>query len=170
MFPSIENIKYGALRGGTFGLISGVALGVIGYTMSPPIDYTKLIVWENRFGKKCIFTNLDTVDILKEDLLKFFNVRNSNFQAYNEAMRNVQSVIAIYHPIKCEGVPAGFMDSTRATNFAKRASKSFEEILTSVDLEHYDVIEKAMMSIHLNLEEFIHFINVKSGEALPSMN
>ena len=61
------------------------------------------------------------------------------------------------------------MDSNKATNFAKRASKSLEEILVSVDLTKHDEIEKAMMSIQLNLEEFIHFISTKSGEALPSV-
>ena len=61
------------------------------------------------------------------------------------------------------------MDSNRATNYAKRASKAFEEMLTSVSIEHYDEIEKAMMSIHLNLEEFINFIETKSGNALPTV-
>jgi len=166
---NIDNIKYGAFRGGSFGLITGVILGAIWYVMSPPIDYNKKIVWKNRFGKKCVFTYLDTADVLKEDLLKFFNVRHYNEAAYNDAMRNIQSVIALYHPIKCEGVPAGLMDSNRATNYAKRASKSFEEMLTSVSIEHYDEIEKAMMSIHLNLEEFINFIETKSGNALPTV-
>jgi len=41
--------------------------------------------------------------------------------------------------------------------------------LVSVDLIKHDEIEKAMMSIQLNLEEFIHFISTKSGEALPSV-
>ena len=166
---NIESIKYGAFRGGLFGLVSGIALGAIGYAISPPIDYTKIIIWENRFGDKCRFTYLDYVDVLKEDLLRFFHVRKCNEKAYNEGMRNIQSVIALYYPIKFEGAPAGMMDSNKATNFAKRASKSLEEILVSVDLTKHDEIEKAMMSIQLNLEEFIHFINTKSGEALPSV-
>lgn len=84
-------------------------------------------------------------------------------------MRNIQSVIAIYHPIKAEGSPAGLMDSTRATNFAIRASQAMEQFLLSVELESYDKIEKAMMAIHLNLEEFINFIGSKSGKALPEV-
>jgi len=164
---SIENIKYGAFRGGMFGLISGVALGAIGYAISPPIDYNNIIVWKNRFGRKCKFTYLDTADVLKEDLLKFFNIRNKNESAYNEAMRNIQSVIALYHPVKTEGCPSGLMDANRATNFAKRASKSLEKLLLEVELQDYDEIEQSMMRIHLNLEEFIHFINTKSSEALP---
>lgn len=165
-----NHIKLGAIRGGTFGLISGAILGIVGYVLSPPIDYTKILIWKNRFGKKTRFTHLDTAEVLKEDLLKLYNSRLKNEKAYNEAMRNIQSVIAIYHPIKMEGSPAGLMDSTRATNFAKRASRAMEEILLSVELESYEQIEKSMMAIHLNLEEFINFIGRKSGKALPEVN
>lgn len=163
------NVKLGAFRGGTFGLVSGAILGIVGYVLSPPIEYTKIIIWKNRFGKNTRFTHLDTAEVLKEDLLKLYKSRSKNEDAYNEAMRNIQSVIAIYHPVKAEGSPAGLMDSTRATNFAKRASRAMEEILQSVELESYDEIEKAMMSIHLNLEEFINFIGTKSGESLPDV-
>ena len=165
-----QNVKIGAIRGGMFGLVSGAILGIVGYVMSPPIEYTKIIVWKNRFGKKTRFTHLDTAEDLKEDLLKLYYSRLKNEDAYNEAMRNIQSVIAIYHPIKSEGSPAGLMDSTRATNYAKRASKAMEKILQSVGIEKYDEIEKSMMAIHLNLEEFINFIKIKSESSLPDVN
>lgn len=47
-----NDIKLGAIRRGTFGLVSGVILGIVGYVLSPPIDYTKILIWKNRFGKK----------------------------------------------------------------------------------------------------------------------
>jgi len=167
-----QNIIAGARKGGTFGLLSGIILGVVGYVLSPPVDYHQTLVWKNKFGKKTRFTYLNTVQVLHEDLLSIYNVRSSNEDAFNEAFRNIQSVIAIYHPIKMGISPAGLMDDTRMTNYAKRANKALEAVLMSVrikNLEFYEETEKSMMAIHLNLEEFINFVRANSKDALPSV-
>lgn len=169
----IPRLMDGAMKGGFYGLLGGLILGVAGSVVAPPIEYQKILIWTNRFGKKTRFTNLDTVSILKEDLLVVFRQRNSNITAFNEAFRNIQSAIAVYHPVKMEEEVAEVMTATRMTNFVIRASKAMEamymEILVTDSVKASE-FQKSMMNIQLSLEELINFIRLKSKNALPNIS
>lgn len=162
----------GAFKGGMYGLIGGLLLGAAGGIVAPPIDYQNVLVWTNRFGRKTRFTNLDTVSILKEDLLTIFNSRSANEMAYNEAFRNIQSAIAVYHPIKMDIEPAEIMSATRMTNYMLRACKALEAIHISVRIENPVEalkVEKASMNIQLSMEECINHVRLKSKNSLPKL-
>lgn len=162
----------GAVRGSLYGLLGGLILGAAGSIVAPPIDYARVLVWTNKFGKSTRFTHLDTVSILNEDLLVVFRHRRSNIEAYNEAFRNIQSAIMVYHPVKVEEVKAEMMTATRMTNYVKRASKAMEAMHISIltrDNVQASEFQKAMMNIQLSLEEMINFIRLKSKNVLPTI-
>lgn len=167
-----SRVLVGALKGSMYGLLGGLILGATGSVVAPPIEYTKILVWNNKFGKKTRFTNLDTVSILKEDLLEVFKNRNFNVDAFNEAFRNIQSAITLYHPVKANEETPEVMTATRMTNFVIRASKAMEamhvEILSS-DACKASNFQKAMMNLQLSLEELINFVRLKSKNVLPKM-
>lgn len=167
-----SRIVAGAVRGSLYGLLGGLILGATGSVVAPPVDYEKVLVWSNKFGRKTRFTNLDTVSILKKDLFEVFQNRDSNREAFNEAFRNIQSAITLYHPVKTNEETPEVMTATRMTNFVIRASKAMEaihvEILVSdsVKASHF---QKSMMSLQLSLEEMINFVRLKSKNVLPSI-
>lgn len=167
-----SRVVIGAMKGGLYGLLGGLILGATGSVVAPPIDYEKVLVWSNKFGKKTRFTNLETVSILKEDLLEVFQSRESNVEAFNEAFRNIQSAITLYHPVKIAEETPEVMTATRMTNFVIRASKAMEamhvEILVS-DAVNASNFQKAMMNLQLSLEEMINFVRLKSKNVLPKM-
>ena len=167
-----SRILLGAIRGSLFGVLGGFLLGAAGSVVAPPIDYTNTLVWTNKFDKKTRFTNLDTVSILKEDLMEVFQNRGSNIDAFNEAFRNIQSAITLYHPVKSKDETPEVMTATRMTNFVIRASKAMEAMHVEILVE--DVVkashfQKAMMNIQLSLEEMINFVRLKSKNVLPKM-
>lgn len=166
-------VLLGALRGGLYGLLGGLMLGATGSVIAPPIDYNKTLVWTNRFGKLTRFTTLDSVSILKEDLLVIFQNRKYNTTAFNEAFRNIQSAITLYHPVVSNGDTPEVMTATRMTNFVIRASKAMEamhvEILVS-DAVKASSFQKSMMNLQLSLEEFINFVRLKSKNVLPTIS
>ena len=167
-----SRVLVGAARGSIYGLLGGLILGAAGSVVAPPIDYTQKLVWSNKFGKKTRFTHLDTVSILKEDLLEVFQHRGSNMDAFNEAFRNIQSAIMLYHPVKTNEEKAELMTATRMTNFVIRASKAMEAIHVQVlveDAVKASHFQKAMMNIQLSLEEMINFVRLKSKNVLPKM-
>jgi len=166
----LKNIVNGATRGGWYGLVAGVVLGGVGYAFGPPIDHQKVLVWKNRFGKTTQFTYLDSVSILKNDLMVIHRCKKYNEDAYNETFRNIQSAIAIYYPIKSGESPGALTSSTKMTNYAKRASKAMEAILVSIkgDVGLYTECEASMMAIQLNLEDFINFVTIKTSKIAPS--
>ena len=167
-----SRILFGAFKGGLYGLIGGFVLGGAGGIVAPPIEYQKLMVWTNRFGRRTRFTNLDTVSILKEDLYTIFQSRFENEEAYNEAFRNLQSAISVYHPIKMETEPAEIMSATRMTNYMLRACKALEAILISVRINNpieAVKIERASMNIQLSMEECINHVRLKSKNSLPKL-
>lgn len=165
-------VLVGAVRGSLYGLLGGLLLGAAGSVVAPPINYTERLVWSNKFGKRTRFTNLDSVSILKEDLMEIFKSRQSNIEAFNEAFRNIQSAITLYHPVKSNEETAEVMTATRMTNFVIRASKAMEamhvEILVSDAVKASD-FQKAMMNLQLSLEEMINFVRLKSKNVLPKM-
>lgn len=164
-----NSILTGAMRGGGYGLTTGLILGAVGYAFGPPLDHQHVLVWKNQFGKLTRFTHLETASILKKDLLVIFNCRNYNQDAFNEAFRNIQSVIALYHPIKTGLSPGEITSETRMTNYAKRASKAMEAMLVSIgDIDQYTDFEASMMAIQLNLEDFINFVRIKTSKIVPS--
>lgn len=167
-----SRVLVGALRGSLYGLLGGLILGATGSVVAPPIDYDNILVWTNRFGKKTRFTHLDSVSILKEDLLEVFKNRNSNVDAFNEAFRNIQSAITLYYPVQTNGETPEVMTATRMTNFVIRASKAMEamhvEILVS-DAVKASNFQKAMMNLQLSLEEMINFVRLKSKNVLPTI-
>jgi hypothetical protein len=168
----VSRLLFGGLKGGLYGLLGGLILGGAGAVVAPPIEYEKIMVWHNRFGKKTRFTNLVTVSILKEDLLTIFQSRLMNNEAYDEAFRNIQSAITVYHPIKMEIEPAEIMSATRMTNYMLRACKALEAVHMSVrmnDAVQALKVEKAAMNIQLSMEECINFVREKSKGALPTM-
>lgn len=167
-----SRVLVGAVRGSLFGLLGGLVLGAAGSVVAPPIEYEKILVWSNKFGKTTRFTHLESVSILKEDLLDVFHHRHYNIDAYNEAFRNVQSAITLYHPVKTEKEAAEVMTATRMTNYVIRASKAMEAIHVEILME--DAVkaaqfQKAMMNIQLSLEEMINFVRLKSKNVLPTM-
>lgn len=167
-----SRVMVGAMRGGFYGLLGGLTLGMAGSVVAPPIDYSKILFWTNRFGRKTRFTNLDEVSILKEDLYEVFKLRSSNTDAFNEAFRNIQSAITVYYPIKTGSQVAEVMTATSMTNFVIRASKALEALHVQILVE--DAVkaanfQRAMMNIQLSMEEMINFIRLKSKNALPKM-
>lgn len=171
----LNRLAAGAIRGAMYGLLGGILLGTAGSVVAPPIEYEKILVWTNRFGRKTRFTYLDTVSILKEDLLVIFKQRESNRDAFNEAFRNIQSAISVYHPVKVGTEPAEIMTATKMTNFVKRASKAMEamhvEILVKDSrIQVAEDFQKSMMSIQLSLEEMINYIRLKSKNSLPNIS
>lgn len=167
-----KRVMAGAIRGSFYGLLGGLLLGATGSVVAPPTDYNKILVWSNKFGKKTRFTNLDSVSILKEDLLEVFKNRESNVEAYNEAFRNIQNAITLYHPVKENKEAAEVMTATRMTNFVVRASKAMEAIHGEIlreDVVKASHFQKAMMNLQLSLEEMINFVRLQSKNALPKM-
>lgn len=167
-----SGILGGALKGSLYGLFGGLILGISGSVFGPPIDYEKVLIWSNKFGKKTRFTNLETVSILKEDLYEVFQNKESNIQAFNEVFRNIQSAITLYHPIKVHAETAEVMTASRMTNFVIRASKAMEAM--HVEILVIDVVkalhfQKAMMNLQLSLEEMINFVRLRSKNALPTL-
>ena len=165
-------VMAGAVRGSFYGLLGGLLLGATGSVVAPPTDYNKTLVWSNKFGKKTRFTNLDSVSILKEDLLEVFKNRESNVEAFNEAFRNIQNAITLYHPVKANKEAAEVMTATRMTNFVVRASKAMEAIHGEIlreDVVKASHFQKAMMNLQLSLEEMINFVRLQSKNALPKM-
>eukprot|EP00903_Cladosiphon_okamuranus_P017788 g16373.t1 len=123
-----------------------------------------------RYGKKTKFTNLQTASILIDDLVKIFEAREHNTEAFNEAFRNLQSVITLYHGVKFGGDEPDMMLPTRMTNYTIRASKAMEAVYLSTlgagSIAAADV-EKAMMNIQLSVEEFINFAREKTKHVAP---
>lgn len=168
----MDRIIAGAVKGGINGLLLGLALGAAGNFVAPPKDYVAVLTWENRYGKKTRFTNLDTASILVEDLAKIHEARLHNADAYNEAFRNLQSVITLYHGLKMGQKEADIMLPTRMTNYTKRASKAMEAVYVSTlsaDAMLAADVESAMMNIQLSVEEFINCAREKSKHALPDI-
>lgn len=168
--PVAQRLMIGGMKGAFYGIMIGSVLGAAGNFVAPPIDYQKILVWKNRFGKRTRFTNLETVEVLKEDLLVIFNSRHFNEEAFNEAFRNIQSAITVYHSIKIGEEKAEIMSATKITNYIIRASRAMEAILVgarSYNRDESEYVEKAMMSIQLSFEEYINFIRHESKEALP---
>jgi len=167
-----QRLMVGGLKGALYGIMIGSVLGAAGNFIAPPIEYHKVMVWKNRFGKKTRFTNLDTVDVIKEDLFIIFNARKYNEEAFNEAFRNIQSAIMIFHPIKTGQEKAEIMTATKMTNYIIRSSRAIESILIATraeDHEESERVEKAMMSIQLVFEEFINTVRHESKRALPQL-
>jgi len=143
-----------------------------GNFVAPPTDYVSLLTWRNRFGQKTKFTNLETASILVDDLVKIHGAREHNTDAFNEAFRNVQSVITLYHMVKCTEDPVDMMLPTRMTNYTIRASKAMEAVYLStlaVDPVMAADVERAMMNIQLSIEEFINHAREKSKGVLPKL-
>ena len=167
-----QHILVGGLKGAFYGIMMGTVLGAAGNFVAPPIEYQKVLIWNNRFGKKTRFTNLDSVDAIKEDLYVIFSARKHNEVAYNEAFRNIQSAITVYHPIFTRQEAAEVMSATRMTNYIIRSSRAIEAILIvarTADQEEADRIEKSMMSIQLVFEELINTVRHESKQALPQL-
>lgn len=168
----VNRILLGGFRGGIYAMAMGIILGAAGSVIAPPIDYQKVLVWTNRFGKPTRFTNLDSVDVIKEDLLVLFRARHVNISAFNEAFRNLQSAITIFHPIHVGEEKAQIMSATKMTNYTIRASKAMEAILVSMrssNVIESEKLEKSMMSIQLSMEELINSVRHQSKNALPVM-
>lgn len=168
----MQRIVAGAIRGGMNGLLLGLALGAAGNFVAPPTDYVSLLTWHNRFGQKTKFTNLDTASILVDDLVKIHSAREHNTDAFNEAFRNVQSVITLYHRVQFSDDNIDIMLPTRMTNYTIRASKAMEAVYLStlsVDPVMAADVERAMMNIQLSMEEFINNAREKSKGVLPKM-
>lgn len=167
-----SRVLVGAVRGSLFGLLGGFVLGAAGSVVAPPIEYEKILVWSNKFGKTTRFTHLESASILKEDLLEVFKQRHYNISALNEAFRNIQSAITLYHQVKVEQQAAEVMTATRMTNYVIRASKAMEAIHVEIlvnDAVKASHFQKAMMNIQLSLEEMINFVRLKSKNVLPTM-
>lgn len=175
LFPpgfSFNSLIQGAIRGSFYGLVGGAVLGAVGNMAMPPIDYEKVLVWTNRFGKKTRFTNLSIASVLMEDLLVVFKKRKHNIDAFNEAFRNIQSAITVYYPVKVGSEKAEMMTATRMTNFVIRASKAMEAMHVDILVENSSdaaKFQQSMMSIQLSLEEMINFIRLKSKNSLPQL-
>ena len=168
----MNRIAAGAVKGGFHGLLLGLFLGAAGNLVAPPVDYEQMLVWDNRYGQKTKFTNLQTASILIDDLVKIFEVRKHNTEAFNEAFRNLQSVITLYHGVKLGGEEPDIMLPTRMTNYTIRASKAMEAVYLSTLAADNIVaadVEKAMMNIQLSVEEFINFAREKSKHVLPKV-
>lgn len=168
----MDRILAGAVKGGINGLLLGLALGMAGNIVAPPKDYVAMLTWDNRYGKKTRFTDLDTASILVEDLTKIHQAKQHNVDAYNEAFRNLQSVITLYHSVKVGEEKADIMLPTRMTNYTIRASKAMEAVYLSTlsgDAMLAADVERAMMNIQLSVEEFINFAREKSKNTLPSI-
>ena len=168
----MDRIVAGAMKGGLHGLLLGLALGVAGNIVAPPIDYEQLLVWDNRYGKKTKFTNLETASMLVDDLVKIHEVRSHNTDAYNEAFRNLQSVITLYHGVTSGELDADMMLPKRMTNYTIRASKAMEAVYLSTlaaDSIKAAGVESAMMNIQLSVEEFINSIREMSKHVLPKI-
>lgn len=162
----------GGLKGAFYGVMIGSILGAAGNFVAPPIDYKNILIWRNRFGKKTRFTNLDSIDGIKEDLLVIFKARKYNEEAFNESFRNLQSAITIYHPIKSGQEKAEMMTATKMTNYIIRSSRAIEAILIATranNEEEAEYVEKAMMSIQLSFEELINSVRHESKHALPTL-
>ncbi|CAM9103710.1 unnamed protein product [Sphacelaria rigidula] len=167
-----SRVLVGAVRGSLFGLIGGFVLGAAGNVVAPPVEYERILVWSNKFGKRTRFTHLESASILKEDLLEVFKQRHYNIDALNEAFRNIQSAITLYHPVKAEQEAAEVMTATRMTNYVIRASKAMEAIHVEIlvnDAVKASHFQKAMMNIQLSLEDMINFVRLKSKNVLPTM-
>jgi len=168
----MNRIAAGAVKGGFHGLLLGLFLGVAGNLVAPPIDYEQMLVWDNRYGKKTKFTNLQTAGILIDDLVTIFEAREHNTDAFNEAFRNLQSVITLYHGVKCGGDEPDMMLPTQMTNYTIRASKAMEAVyLSTLEADNLAAadVEKAMMNIQLSVEEFINFAREKAKHVLPKI-
>ena len=168
----MNRIAAGAVKGGLNGLLLGLFLGVAGNLVAPPVDYEQMLVWHNRYGQRTKFTNLHTASILIEDLVKIFEARAHNIEAFNEAFRNLQSIITLYHGVKMGEEEPDMMLPTRMTNYTIRASKAMEAVYLSTLAANNVVapdVEKAMMNIQLSVEEFINFAREKSKHALPNI-
>lgn len=168
----MNRIAAGAVKGGFNGLLLGLFLGVAGNLVAPPVDYEQMLVWDNRYGQRTKFTNFQTASILTDDLVKIFEVRAHNTEAFNEAFRNLQSVITLYHGVKLGEEEPDMMLPTRMTNYTIRASKAMEAVYLSTLAADSIVapdVEKAMMNIQLSVEEFINFAREKSKHVLPKI-
>ncbi|ACH46870.1 unknown [Feldmannia species virus] len=160
----------GVVRGGLFGFVGGLILGAAGSLSSNSESAEVELVWTNREGRTVRFTHLGSIPSLRDDLYTVFHHREFKRDAFNEAFRNIQNVISVYHPVK-EAAVANMMSATKMTNFGVRASKALgamhDEILAK-DPMKAAAFEKAMMSIQLSLEESIDFVRLKSKKSLPS--
>lgn len=168
----MNRIAAGAVKGGFHGLLLGFFLGVAGNLVAPPTDYEQMLVWDNRYGQRTKFTNLQTASILIDDLVKIFEVRQHNTEAFNEAFRNLQSVITLYHGVKFGEEEPDIMLPTRMTNYTIRASKAMEAVYLSTLAADSIVapdVERAMMNIQLSVEEFINFARERSKHVLPKI-
>ena len=90
--------------------------------------------------------------------------------AHNEAFRNIQNVISIFHASTNKGGETEMMAATRMTNFVKRASQALEAIhmsLLRTNSFQAAGFEEAMMKIQLRLEEAINETRLKSKRSLP---
>lgn len=170
--PTMDRIVSGAMKGGLNGLLLGLALGAAGNFVAPPTDYASVLTWDNRYGKKTRFTNLDTASILIDDLVKIHGAREHNVDAYNEAFRNLQSVITLYHGVTVDKEKQDIMLPKRMTNYTIRASKAMEAVYLSTlstDPILAADVERAMMNIQLSLEEFINCAREKTKDVLPKV-
>lgn len=162
----MNRIAAGAAKGGFHGLMLGVFKGVAGNLVAPPVDYEQVLVWDNRYGQRTKLTNLQTASILIDDLVKIFEAREHNTEAFNEAFRNLQSVFTLYHEAKTGDEEPDIM-------LAKRASKAMEAVYLSTlaaDKMVAPDVEKAMMNIQLSVEEFINFAREKFKNARTAQN
>lgn len=168
----MQRIVAGAVKGGFYGLVSGLLLGAAGNFVAPPLDYVNMLTWDNRYGKRARFTNLPSASILVEDLATIHSARHHNKEAYNEAFRNIQSVVTLYHRVKTVGEKNDMMLPTSMTNYTIRASKAMEAIYRATlgaDAAMAADVERAMMNIQLSIEDFINVAREASKNALPQL-
>lgn len=162
----LSRITVGIVRGGFYGLVGGVFLGLAGSIVPVKLENQPELCWKNRQGKNMRFTDLSSIPLLREDLLVIFRYREVQEKAFNEAFRNVQNVISVYSKESMSDI----LSARKMTNFVIRACKAMEAI--HVEILKQDPIsaaqfEKAMMNIQLTLEETINHVRLQSRKVLP---
>ena len=163
----------GCLKGGLYGLFGGIVLGAAG-TLTPSSSPEQL-VWTTHQGKKVRLVYLHHVPDMEEHLAIIYRHRSMNERAFNEAFRNIQNVLSVYHAsVKRSGDhPPAMMTAPKMTNYIVRASKAMEAIHMAIlasDFTKAAAFEEAMMKIQLSLEEKINEIRMKSKESLPTIS
>ncbi|AAR26868.1 FirrV-1-A44 precursor [Feldmannia irregularis virus a] len=164
----------GCFKGGLYGLCGGIFLGAAGALT--PSQTPEQLVWTTHQGKKVRLVYLHHVPGLKDHLTVIFQHRTRNERAFNEAFRNIQNVLSVYHLSSSsrtpDNDPPDIMAATKMTNYTVRASKAMEAVHVSIlqsDFTKAAAFEEAMMKIQLTLEEKINEIRLKSKQSLPTI-
>lgn len=163
----------GVSRGAAYGLLGGCILGGVGALSTKTEVDINFLNWTNRHGKSMRFTNAAMISEMKDDLVTVASNKSYNVGAFNEAFRNIQSVLALGDPIERGVDDPTIMTARRMTNFVVRASKALEAIhekILEVDVVKSHEFEKAMMNITLTLEEKINVVRTKSKNVLPNIS